>query len=61
MRSTKEASTTHNVIGRVAMIVVSRLRIVSAAILVVTFNAAVGVINISVWVEKSIDRYSEPM
>jgi hypothetical protein len=43
------------------MIVVSRLRIVSAALFVVPFNAAVGVINISVWVAKSLDRYSEPI
>jgi hypothetical protein len=61
IRFTKEATTTHNVIGRAAMIVVARLRIVSAALFVVPFNAAVGVINISVWVAKSLDRYSEPM
>ena len=61
MRFTKKASTTHNVIGRAAMIVVARLRIVSAALFVVPFNAAVGVITISVRVAKSLDRYSEPM
>jgi hypothetical protein len=61
MRFTKDATTTHNVIGRSAMIVVSRPRIVSAAILVVPFNAAVGAINISVWVAKSIHGHSEPM